>query len=217
MPERAVLRHAPEGSRSRRRIRARAGAPKLIDRCRPFRSGWGDTGVCKKSVNELRRRHRVGVSIGKACARDKLRRKGLLVRFQFRLPGAHAHHYVLPDQLRVRQKFIQPERNRGAGQVAVSSFVKLVDQVASLLKLDRQKERRGDIYALDLDALRVGLAGSNFVYPKREAARVRLATEKIAIVLGHKELRIVNLVCRQRSQREPRQCQVHRVVSPRKD
>ena len=83
---------------------------------------------------------------------------------------------------------------RVAGFTAKGSFVNPVDEVAAFLKLNREKERRGDVDSLDLDALRIAAAISDLVRPKIEPRRIRLTIQEIKVMLTNEELGTIDQV-----------------------
>ena len=81
-----------------------------------------------------------------------------------------------------------------ASRLQRNSFVNSFDQITSLLKLYREKERRRHVNALDLNALSIGATGSDLVSPERQPARVRLPTKEIEIVQLSKESGLIDRV-----------------------
>src|SRR6185369_165386 len=96
-------------------------------------------------------------------------------------------------------------------------FVKSVDQEARLLKLNGKEKRSRNVDALHLDAVRVRAAAFDIVDPVSQTAGIGFAIKKIAVVLGHKELRIVDLVRRQGAESETAESLVRRVVGAREN
>ncbi len=70
----------------------------------------------------------------------------------------------------------------------------MLDEISGLLKFDRDKESRRDVSALVVDARRVRDATSDLAGPERKPAGVRLAIEKIYVMLTHKEGRLVDRI-----------------------
>ena len=56
-----------------------------------------------------------------------------------------------------------------------------INEIAGLLKLNREVEGRRDVDALDFNALRVRLAGSDLIRPEAEAIGIRFAIKKIEV------------------------------------
>src|SRR5262245_48745884 len=77
--------------------------------------------------------------------------------------------------------------SRSPAVIAVSDFIEPLDQIARLLKFDREKERCRDTDALHFNALCVGPAGSNLIGPVIPTSLIGLAVQKIEIVLFYKE------------------------------
>src|SRR4030095_14855847 len=73
-----------------------------------------------------------------------------------------------------------------------------MNQKARLLKFNCQEEGGAGGDALDVSTLRVGAARIDIVHPESEAGRVGLASQKIDVVLPHKEGRKVDRVGRRR-------------------
>ncbi len=67
--------------------------------------------------------------------------------------------------------------------VRESGFVSTNDLVTSLLKLDREEERSGDVDPLDLDTAGVQPARKNLVRPETKAGGIYPAIQKIVVVL----------------------------------
>src|SRR5215813_10486180 len=81
---------------------------------------------------------------------------------------------------------------RGAGSIAKGNFVKSLDQITALLKLDGKKERGGNIDAACFGALRVGAAGRDVISPEFKPAHIGFAIQEIAVMLAHQESIQVN-------------------------
>ncbi len=79
-------------------------------------------------------------------------------------------------------------------RIAVSDFVHALDEIAGLLKFNREKVSCRDIDALQINAGLISSAGSYLVGPEVPAALVRLAIEKVVLVLADIVPRIVNRV-----------------------
>lgn len=134
----------------------------------------------------------------------KLTAKRLFVVFQNGFPSRLEHDYAPADLLRIEQELSQP--NYGNGQlvwsanrritrrVAIGGLVHALDQEAGILKFNRKKESRRNVDALNFDALSIGAAGSYLVGPEIPTALVRLAVQKIMIVLPHEEQRVVSRI-----------------------
>ncbi|MFN2513917.1 MAG: hypothetical protein ABR568_21180 [Pyrinomonadaceae bacterium] len=56
------------------------------------------------------------------------------------LPAKRADHDALPDALSVRQEFLPRKWHGRAGHIAVGGLVHPVDEVARLLKFNREEE-----------------------------------------------------------------------------
>src|SRR6266849_1842900 len=80
-------------------------------------------------------------------------------------------------------------RTRG---VIVSGFVQTLDQISRVLKLDRRKERRGSVDALDLNTSRVAAASRDAAVPESKAVGIRHSTKEINVLLLHVKIRIVD-------------------------
>src|SRR3989442_15099183 len=89
---------------------------------------------------------------------------------------------------------MRPSDVRCAARIAVSGFVHALDEITCLLEFDRQKISRRNIDALGFDAPCVIAARSNLVSPEGQATRIRLAIEKVEIMLPDEELRRVNRI-----------------------
>src|SRR5207248_1136339 len=107
----------------------------------------------------------------------------LFVGLQYLLPAQLPDYYSPCQLLRLGQKFAERDRNRRAGKIAVRSFVNAIDEEASLLKFNREVEGSRDVDALDFNAPRVPAAGRDLARPECETTGIRLAIEKINIVL----------------------------------
>src|SRR5215470_10654543 len=77
-------------------------------------------------------------------------------------------------------------RCRSADSVAVGNFVEAFDQIASLLKFDRKKERAGCVDSLYVGARRITAALRDGSFPEVEAIRIGISIQKIAILPEHK-------------------------------
>src|SRR2546426_6174309 len=73
--------------------------------------------------------------------------------------------------------------------IAVSGLVETFDQVTSLLKFNRQEERRRSVDALQFAAGQVVSTRFDVVGPETNTARVGLAIQKVEIVLPYKKAR----------------------------
>src|ERR1044072_6821965 len=124
--------------------------------------------------------------LNESQAEHKIQREVLLVGFQLCLGARLPDHHALPHLLRVGDELVVPDWHRNAGRV-VRHLVHSVDEVASFLKLNRQEKRGRHVDAPNLDALRVGAAGSYLIIPEVEAGRIRLAVEEVEIVLPAEE------------------------------
>src|SRR5262249_28749 len=76
---------------------------------------------------------------------------------------------------------------RGAGSIAKGNFVKSLDQITALLKLDGKKERGGNIDGAGFCALHVGAAGRDIISPEFKPAHIGFAIQEIAVMLAHQE------------------------------
>src|ERR1044072_2496678 len=124
--------------------------------------------------------------LNESQAQHKIQREVLLVGFQLCLGARLPDHHALPHLLRVGDELVVPDWHRNAGRV-VRHLVHSVDEVASFLKLNRQEKRGRHVDAPNLDALRVGAAGSYLINPEVEPSRIRLAVKEVEIVLPHEE------------------------------
>src|SRR5262245_27297976 len=86
-------------------------------------------------------------------------------------------------------------KSRVSRHLAISGLVDALDQVAGVLKLNREKERSRDIDPPRFDAARVVATGRDLIRPELKPRSVRLAIKKVVIVLADKILRIVYRVC----------------------
>src|SRR5207237_613299 len=86
--------------------------------------------------------------------------------------------------------------SRHAAGVTISSLVQALDEIAGLLKFNRNKVSCGSVDALDFRARRLRRAVIDVVGPEIPAALIRLAIEEVVIVLAHKEARIIDQVRR---------------------
>src|SRR5207253_9549281 len=96
---------------------------------------------------------------------------------------------------------MRPAKCRSAAGAAVSCLVEALDQITGLLKFDRQKVSRRDIDPLQFNAGCVTAAGNNFVGPELQARSIRLAVEKIQIVLMDEPPRFVYRIAGRREGR----------------
>lgn len=70
---------------------------------------------------------------------------------------------------------------RVSGCVTIGGFVDSLDQIASVLEFNGEKERGGDVDAAHFDATGVAATGSNLIGPESETGRVRLSIKKVVI------------------------------------
>ena len=77
--------------------------------------------------------------------------------------------------------------------------VRQIGKVARILELIRQEERRRHIDAVDLRASRIGSALGDRIRPEVPSALVRLAVQKVEIMLTDKEPRVVIRIRRRRT------------------
>src|SRR5438132_626827 len=82
---------------------------------------------------------------------------------------------------------------RGAVIVAVSSLVEAFDQTGGLLKFRRQQKSRRDISPLCIDAGQSRATQGDLVGPIIKSTSIRLAIEKIQIVLVNEIICIVRI------------------------
>src|SRR2546429_4881075 len=82
-------------------------------------------------------------------------------------------------------------KSRPAGGIAISDFVKALNQIAGLLKFNRKEVSGRDIDPLQINTRLVGSARSNLVGPEVPATLIGLAIEKIVIVLADIVSRII--------------------------
>ena len=72
----------------------------------------------------------------KPRTRHELVAECLLVVFQRCLPTSLPDNYSMTNLLRVRQKFIEPNRYRRLRKIAVGRLIHAIDKITSLLKFD---------------------------------------------------------------------------------
>src|SRR5262249_46248621 len=85
---------------------------------------------------------------------------------------------------------------RRAGQVAEGGLVESIDEIAALLKFNRQKERGRGVDAQRFGTSGVRAAGRDLVHPEVKTGGVRLAIEKNTVMLDHESVRQIDLVGR---------------------
>jgi hypothetical protein len=73
-------------------------------------------------------------------------------------------------------------------------LIETVDEKAGLLEFLRDEESCRNVYAPSMLASGVALAESNLVGPISEARRIRLAVEKVPVLLADEELRVVQRI-----------------------
>src|SRR6185503_10834497 len=78
------------------------------------------------------------------------------------------------------------QRDRSAVEVAISSFIRAINQESRLLEFYRQEEGSGGVDAFHFATLLVGTARFDVVYPEVESGFVGFAAEEIEILLAHK-------------------------------
>src|SRR5258706_3492270 len=149
--------------------------------------------ICVQLIYKLRCCHCVWKRRKKLSSLHKRQRKRLLVRFQLRLPVADAYLYPLCDLLRVPQKVGEANRYRSSRKIAKPGLVHSVNEIARLLKFNRQEESRRNVDQSDLTALRIR-ARSYLVHPKGQAGGVRLAIKKIGVMLSYEKGYIVKWI-----------------------
>ena len=121
----------------------------------------------------------------------------MFVIFQLGLPTSLANNYSLTNLLRVRQKLDEADnwhcedvgaiQSRCASPVAVSRLVLALDHITRLLEFNRQKVSSRNVNALGLDTSLVLATRGYLIGPEVPAALIRLAIQKIKIVLSDKE------------------------------
>src|SRR5436853_2031359 len=89
---------------------------------------------------------------------------------------------------------MRPAKGRSAAGAAVCRFVEALDQITRLLEFDRKKVSRRDIDPLQFNAGCVTAAGNNFVGPELQARSIRLAVEKVQIMLMDEPARFVDWI-----------------------
>src|SRR5437763_10874856 len=89
-------------------------------------------------------------------------------------------------------------KGRSAAGAAVCRFVEALDQITRLLEFDRKKVSRRDIDPFQFNAGCVTATGNNFVRPELQARSIRLAVEKVQVVLVDKPARVVDWIARGR-------------------
>src|SRR6267142_2268291 len=87
-----------------------------------------------------------------------------------------------------------PAESRRSTRVAVSRLVDPLYQITCLLEFNREEEGGRDINSLHFNALWIGATDSNLIRPETDSARVRLASQKVYVVLMHKEVRHVDRI-----------------------
>ena len=73
------------------------------------------------------------------------------------------------------EKLAEPNRYWRARKISVGSFIEAINQIAALLKFNREIESCRDTGALRFDARLIRSARIDLIAPKRQAARVRFA------------------------------------------
>src|SRR5207253_6327773 len=126
------------------------------------------TSVREKQVHKLRRTEGGRERREESWPLHELECEGLLIIFQLLLPVPLIDDYAVANFLGVGQKLIEANRYRRVGDVAEGSFVNPIDQIAGVLKLDRKKERRRSIDALDRDASLIAAAAGNVIGPEEK-------------------------------------------------
>src|SRR5438876_7681698 len=96
---------------------------------------------------------------------------------------------------------MRPAKGRSAAGAAVSSFVEALDQITRLLEFYRKKVSRRDVDPLQFNAGCVTAAGNNFVGPELQARSIRLAVEKIHVVLSDEPACLIDRIARGRGGR----------------
>src|SRR5205809_819468 len=80
-------------------------------------------------------------------------------------PTGLAHDHALSDLLRVSQELAKPNGDRRAGNVSIGGLIGPIDEITSLLELNRKKERSRNINASDLAAIGIHAARLDLIYP----------------------------------------------------
>src|SRR5205823_3426945 len=71
--------------------------------------------------------------------------------------------------------------------------VKPVNQIAGILKLNRQEKRGADVDALYFDALRVATAHIDFIRPEIQTRVIGLSTKEVLIMRRNKVVCVINI------------------------
>src|SRR5205085_10796997 len=87
---------------------------------------------------------------------------------------------------------VLPVKCRRSICIAERRLVHFLDQISRLLKLNRQKERRRSVDALDVGARLIAGASGDVAYPELKTARVGHAIQKIYVLLLDVEIGIVD-------------------------
>src|SRR5205085_6727171 len=119
-------------------------------------------GIQKQLIYKLRRRQRGWQSRGKARALHEVQGEGLFVTLQHLLPTSLTDNHTLPDLPRVRQEFgiahswnrkLMRAANAGcANRIAVVRLVHPLDEIARLLRFDREEIGGRDIQSRQANA-----------------------------------------------------------------
>src|SRR6267154_815133 len=83
---------------------------------------------------------------------------------------------------------------RLARPIAKGGLVKTLNQIAGLLKFNRDEERRRNVDPLVVDARLVIAAGGDLVSPEGQPTRVRSPIQKILIMLPHEKVGAIDWV-----------------------
>src|SRR3989440_13016994 len=106
-------------------------------------------------------------------AADEVERERVLAGFEFLLPSRLTDDDALAYLLRVGHEVFVSDGHGRAREVSVGGLVHPVDEIARVLKFNREEERAGEVDALDLDAPCARAATSNLVLPELEAGWMR--------------------------------------------
>src|SRR5262252_5420487 len=82
----------------------------------------------------------------------------------------------------------------GAVGISIGRLVSAFDQVAGLLKFDREEESARGTDPLSVTARRIGAALIDLIVPEGEAGGVGSPVQKVCILLAHKEIGLIDRV-----------------------
>src|SRR5205823_6239120 len=146
---------------------------------------------------QRRRKRRCEARALHECIRERH-----LIVLQHRLPTRLSDDHTLANRFRVRQKFteahhghrytVRTAQGRYATALAISCFVKTLNQVPRLLELYRQEIRGGGVDALSIDARRLWRAVIDVARPEVKAALIGHPAQKVNVLIFNKEIGVIN-------------------------